>query len=221
MGDMSWSDERTGEEPMGRDRVRWGPILAGVLAALTTMFLLGLAGIAAGLTAVDPNAAGNDPNLRSDAARNALLWSALTAVVSFFVGGYVASKTADVRDGRWGALQGALVFLAALPIMLWLASQGAGAAFGAVGDLAGRANANTSGTDVDAAQAADALRKAATGGLVGTILGLIAASAGGTFGARDDVLAKHDEQDDRDANEKERGRDRQSRSQRGRSARQW
>src|SRR4051812_20837546 len=123
MGDVRWNDASTDVGvSSGRDRVRWGPILAGVLAALTTMLLLGLLGLAAGLTAVDARQASTSTGTAGDAGRNALIWSAVTALISFFVGGYVASKATDIRDRNWGAMNGALVFLAALPIMLWLAA---------------------------------------------------------------------------------------------------
>ena len=38
---------------LGRDRVRFGPVVAGLLTALTTLLLLGLLGVAIGLTAVE------------------------------------------------------------------------------------------------------------------------------------------------------------------------
>ena len=38
---------------LGRDRVRFGPIVAGLLTALTSLLLLGLLGVAIGLTAVN------------------------------------------------------------------------------------------------------------------------------------------------------------------------
>ena len=37
---------------LGRDRVRFGPVVAGLLTALTSLLLLGLRGVAIGLTAV-------------------------------------------------------------------------------------------------------------------------------------------------------------------------
>ncbi len=48
---------------LARDRVRWGPIWAGLFTALTTLIILSLLGVAIGLTAVDPRAAaqGNPP----------------------------------------------------------------------------------------------------------------------------------------------------------------
>src|SRR5215208_7094497 len=37
-----------------RDRVQWGPILAGTLASLGTLFLLSLLGLAVGASAFEP-----------------------------------------------------------------------------------------------------------------------------------------------------------------------
>ena len=40
-----------------RDRVHWGPIVAGLLTALTTLLLLSLLGLAVGLTTVNAGTA--------------------------------------------------------------------------------------------------------------------------------------------------------------------
>src|SRR5215218_5769320 len=42
---------------LGRDRVHWGPIVAGLLTALTSLLLLGLLGLAVGLTTVNAGTA--------------------------------------------------------------------------------------------------------------------------------------------------------------------
>ena len=43
--------------PLADDRVRWGPIWAGLLTALTSLLLLSLLGAAIGLSALDAGAA--------------------------------------------------------------------------------------------------------------------------------------------------------------------
>src|SRR5215211_1068751 len=103
---------------LGRDRVRFGPVVAGLLTALTALLLLGLLGVAIGLTAAD----GSDPGAGTFSA----IWGALTGLVAFGLGGYVAGRTAAVFDRRWGALNGALVFMLGVPLTLWLAGQGLG-----------------------------------------------------------------------------------------------
>ena len=94
---------------------------------------------------------------------------------------------------RWGALNGALVFMLAVPGALWLAAQGAGAAVGALGEAAAAlgvaparlvaAGAQTV-SPADVARAAEAARGGAWGALLGALLGLVAGALGGTLGTR-------------------------------------
>ena len=112
-----------------RDRVRWGPIWAGLFTALTTLIILSLLGLAIGLTAV--SAAQGGPG--QAAGIGAAIWGALTAIIAFLLGGWVAGWTAAVFDRKWGALNGALVFLVAVPAMLLLVGLGASALGGLLG----------------------------------------------------------------------------------------
>ncbi|HUQ42678.1 MAG TPA: hypothetical protein VM052_09265 [Candidatus Limnocylindrales bacterium] len=181
----------------GHERVHWGPVLAGVVAALSTLLLLGLLGLATGLTHVDAQAAGNSTG-NQDAGRNSALWAAVSAAIAFIVGGYVAGRASDERSPGWSAFNGAMVFLVALPLMLWLAAQGAGAALGALGDLRSGAN-DASANGADAARAIEAARNAATAGLIGGLVGLAASTLGGLMAARgDDLRVGRNESDRKD-----------------------
>ncbi|HEY3111929.1 MAG TPA: hypothetical protein VGL23_24460, partial [Chloroflexota bacterium] len=163
-------------------RMHWGPIVAGLLAALTAMTLLGLLGAAIGLTALTA-AQGAPP----DTGRNAAVWGGISTLLSFLLGGYVASRTAGLLDRGWGAWHGVLVFMLAVPVLLWLASQGLGALVGGLSGyaasfnlayLADQARVNPA----DAARAAAAARGAAWGTFVGVLLGLGSGAIGGYLG---------------------------------------
>jgi hypothetical protein len=177
----------------GRDRVRFGPVVAGLLTALTALLLLGLLGVALGLAGVDPGPAGQATGPPPEAGPLAAFWAVLSAFLAFLLGGYVAGRTAAVYDVRWGALNGALVFMLAVPGALWLAAQGAGAAVGALGEAAAAlgvaparlvaAGAQTV-SPADVARAAEAARSGAWGALLGALLGLVAGALGGTLGTR-------------------------------------
>src|SRR5437763_262576 len=119
----------------GRDRVRWGPIVAGLVTALTTMVALSLLGAAIGLTAMNAGTAAIQGGPPPDAGRNAAIWGAISAIIAFLWGGYVAGRSSAVFDRTWGALNGALVFLLAVPVGLWLAGQGFGAVMGTMSNL--------------------------------------------------------------------------------------
>jgi len=117
-----------------RDRVRWGPILAGLLAALATFVLLSILGSAIGATTLSAN--GNAPPPGAGGREYGIaagLWGALSALLSFFIGGYIAAKSSAVGGSGNGWLNGSMVFLSGLFLIIWLASQGAGGLFGALG----------------------------------------------------------------------------------------
>jgi len=111
------------------------------------------------------------------------------------IGGYVAGRTAAVHERGWAGINGGLVFLLALPILLWLASQGIGAIIGNAGNIAGGLGVNLGQigssatgaarnlTPQQAQQAADTAKNTAWGALIGLILGY-AAVLGGILGAR-------------------------------------
>jgi MFS family permease len=180
---------------LGRDRVRFGPIVAGLLSALTSLLLLGLLGVAIGLTAAD----GSDPGAGTFSA----IWGALTGLIAFGLGGYVAGRTAAVFDRRWGALNGALVFMLGVPLTLWLAGQGLGFATGALGSFVGALNVDPAQVQgaaqgavgqaqgaaaqvrpADVARVAEGARNAAWGALLGAALALGASALGGWLGTR-------------------------------------
>jgi len=172
---------------MRRDRVRWGPILAGLLTTIATLLLLTLLGLAVGLSAFEPNDAGN-----SEVGTSAAIWGAASALVAFFLGGWVAAKSAAVDGEASGALNGFLVGAAALALILWLIGTGLGNLIGAVGnnigDIANLGNANnvTVPDGTDAATVArenyDEARNSAWGTLAGLALALAASTIGGWLG---------------------------------------
>lgn len=182
-----------------RDRVRWGPIWAGLLTALTSLLVLSLLGLVIGLTAVNAGTAAAQGNLPADTGRNSAIWGAVSGLLSFLLGGYVAGRTAAVFDRGWGALNGAMVFLLGVPITLVLASMGLGGILGTLGSFAAGLNIDPPALQtaanqaqqaapnvqpVDAMRAAEAARNGAWGALVGSLLALGASALGGALGTR-------------------------------------
>lgn len=185
-----------------RDRVHWGPIVAGLLTALTALLLLSLVGLAIGLTTVNAGTAAAQGAPPPDAGRNSAIWAGIAGIVSFLLGGYVAGRTAAVFNRGWGALNGALVFMLAVPLILWLAGQGLGTVLGSLGNLSGALASNPGAAEAaqgaagqaqsavqnvqpaDVARAAEAARNTAWGTLAGSLLGLGASAFGGWLGTR-------------------------------------
>ncbi len=178
-----------------RDRVRWGPIWAGVLAALTTLLLMSALGIAIGLTAINAGAAAAEGAPPAGTGTASAVWGSISAIVAFLVGGFVAGRTSAVFDRNWGAWNGALVFMLALPLTLLLASQGLGMLVGALsnfsgalninpGDVTGAGGAAPNVSPADVARAAETARNAALGTLAAIILGVASGAIGGALGTR-------------------------------------
>ncbi len=163
-----------------RDRVRWGPILAGLLTALGTFLLLSTLALTIGVLAAPR---GTDAE---DAGAAAGIVSAVIALLSFFVGGLVAARTAAIDGRTTGALNGFLVWALGILLILVLAAFGLGQLFGAAGDLFGQYRSIGSPTpDVDPSNAATALRNGALGAFLGLALPAAAATLGGFLGARE------------------------------------
>jgi hypothetical protein len=184
------------------DRVHWGPIFAGLLTALTALLMLSLLGLAVGLTTMNAGTAAAQGAPPADAGRNSAIWAGIAGIAAFLLGGYVAGRTAALFNRGWGALNGAFVFMLAVPLILWLAGQGLGTVLGSLGSLSGALASNPGAVQaaqgaagqaqataqtvqpIDVARAAEAARNTAWGTLAGSLLGLAASAFGGWLGTR-------------------------------------
>jgi hypothetical protein len=184
------------------DRVHWGPIVAGLLTAMSALLLLSLLGLAIGLTTLNAGAAATQGGPPADAGRNSAIWAAISGILAFALGGYVAGRTAALFNRGWGALHGALVFMLAVPLILWLAGQGLGTVLGSLGNLSGALASNPDAAQVaqgaadqaqsaaqnvqpgDIARAAEAARNTAWGTLAGSLVAVAASALGGSLGTR-------------------------------------
>lgn len=106
------------------DRIRWGAIFGGLFAALTTLILLNILGIAIGLAIYDPQ------DSLSNFGIGAGVWGALATLVAFIVGGWLAARTAAVVGQANGILNGAMVWVVSIPLLLFFASSGVGSVIG-------------------------------------------------------------------------------------------
>ena len=181
-----------------RNRVQWGPIMAGLLTTIATMIVLTILGLAIGASAFDP---ADDGSTIGTAAG---IWGAISAIIAFFLGGVVAAKTAAVGGPGSGMINGFMVGATALAFILYLTSTGLGNLLGTVGTNIGEiANLaqdfNQSGVvepaqaqdaaqdavaavDISAEDAFDTAKDSAWGTLIGILLALGAATVGGLAG---------------------------------------
>ncbi len=193
------SGTRVGENALEvRNRVQWGPIIAGLVCTIASMLVLTVLGLAIGASAFEPRTSGETIGTA------AAIWGAASAILSFLVGGWVAAKTAAVGGAGSGMLNGLMVGATALALILYLTGAGLGNLFGTlgsnIGDIANVAQdtAQTEGVTTQDAQATvqgaqdavattvgnsyDEVRNSAWGTLAGLLLALGAAAVGGLLG---------------------------------------
>lgn len=167
-----------------RDRVRWGPIVAGLVTALSLFLLLSLLALGLGLTAAD---AATSPDQTDAIGAAGAIIAAVIGLLSFVIGGFVAARTSAVAGRGSGAINGFLVWALGIVLILALGAMGVGTLFGAAGDIFGQIQASgvqPSDVQVDPQAAQDALRNSALAGFVSLALPALAAVIGGVLGAR-------------------------------------
>ncbi len=162
--------------PPRRDRVRWGPVWAGLIVAVPTFLLLQLATLAFGWWEVGPGNTGNAADW----------WSAIDGMLALFLGGLTAGASAIWRGFSDGLLHGILVWALTVASTVVLSLFGGGALLGSIAnvlnDVAGIDRANLPGTA--AAQATDVATSSAAWALLGLGLGITAAAIGGLLGTK-------------------------------------
>lgn len=199
---------QTGENVLpARNRVQWGPIIAGVATAIATFLLLTVLGIGLGASVLEP------ADTAGEIGTWAAVWGAISAIIAFAVGGWIAAKTAAVDGPFAGLMNGLMAGAAGLLLILWLSANGLGNLFGTlssnIGEIANlgqdvaqqqgvtpeeaQGEAAAQGEEV-AAQAEEAVaqadnpetfervRNSAFGTFLGLLLPLIAAALGGYLG---------------------------------------
>lgn len=160
---------------MDRDGVRWGPVWAGLLTALSLFVLFSLLAAAVGLATFDPGAEGQAVRVQTGGIVGAAI-----ALLSFLLGGMVAGRTAATPGRGGGALNGFLVWALGLVLILAFAAFGLGQLFGAAGDLFGQFRQVGVGT-LEAGQL-EQIQAGALGAFLGVLLMAVAATLGGLLG---------------------------------------
>ena len=198
--DVTTVEVRAGE------RIRWGAIMAGLFAALSTLVVLSVLGAAIGLSVYDARESSEG------IGTGTLIWTVITMIVAFLLGGYVAGRWGSPYRDNSAMVHGAMVWAVAIPLGIFvLGSIGSMLGSAAVeGGFAQRGNTSLNmggGDQFDTARPAGAqlgantaertgdnpqeqAQRRATGAAWGTLisllLGLGAAALGGRMGASGD-----------------------------------
>lgn len=176
------------------DRVRWGPIIAGIVVALASQLVLSALGAAIGANSL----AGSDApgSNAGDVGTGVGIWSIISLLISLFIGSWVAARACGPMNRNTALLNGAILWGTTLALSSWLLSSGVSGAFGVLASNAGdAANQVQKGAvkvpnqapTVSADQARAIAGNTAKGlwsFVIGSLLGLVASLIGAVVGAR-------------------------------------
>lgn len=149
--DADYAPTRTIMSPL--DRVRWSSVLAGLFTVMATLIVLAVLGVAIGLSTLDAN----NPRALGIGAG---IYGAVSALIAFALGGYMASRTAAVAGSGNGVLNGAMVWVVTIPLLVNILGNGVGSLLGTATDLA--QTAVTSAAQVAAPAVGQAAQAVAT-----------------------------------------------------------
>lgn len=114
--------------------ISWGAISGGLASGIGTYIMLALLGLAAGLTAINPQSAepvGMVPMMTG-------IWTSVSLVLSAFVGGYVAARMSGLSRMADGILHGLVAWGASMLIFAFLVTTSIGSALGGAFSLVGQ-----------------------------------------------------------------------------------
>lgn len=177
------------------DRVRWGPIIAGIVITIATQLILSALGAAIGLSV---GASGTSPGAVGIGVG---IWAVISLLISLFVGAWIMASTCGPMNKKSALLNGAILWAATLAVSGWLLASGVSGTFGIVANSAGAVvdqvqepggaeipdNPAAAVPNIPAQQAQNYAANAAKASwsfLFGALLGLVAALIGATAGAR-------------------------------------
>ena len=126
--------------PMLRERISWGAIFAGLVAALVIQILLNMLGIGIGASSLDAANLSDNPSA-STFSTSAAVWVGVSALIAAFVGGVTAGRlcgTFDSNTARWhGFVSWATTTLLVMYLLTTAVGGIVGGAFGALGSTIG------------------------------------------------------------------------------------
>lgn len=180
------------------DRVRWGPIISGIVIALATQLILSALGAAIGASSI--SGSGAPRSNAGDVGTSVGIWSIISLLISLFVGSWVAARACGPMNRSTALLNGAILWATTLALSAWLLANGVSSAFGlaasaasnVAGDVAnqvqrGAVELPNQAPNVTAEQTRDIAGNTAKGlwsFVIGSLLGLVASLIGASAGAR-------------------------------------
>ncbi|NJL83113.1 MAG: hypothetical protein HC890_09465 [Chloroflexaceae bacterium] len=172
------------------DRVRWGPIIAGIVVAIATQLVLSALGAAIGLSI----SAGE--GTAGDVGTGIGIWSVISLLIALFIGGWVTSSTCGPMNNKTALLHGLIFWATTLAVSSWLLASGVSGTFGAAlanaGDVLNQVSpGEIQAPQVDAEEVAAYSARAAWWFIIGSLLGLVASLIGSSVGRRKSRVNGH------------------------------
>ena len=177
------------------DRVRWGPILAGLVVAISSQLVLTALGAAIGLTTLASS--GAPRSNAGDVGLGVGIWSIISLLIALFLGGWITARACGPMNRSTALLNGAILWATTLAISTWLLASGVSGAFGVLASNAGEIINQAQQTGVNPQQTVDPnltaqeaqnlasnAAKAGWSFALGALLGLVAALIGASVGTR-------------------------------------
>ena len=116
-------------------RVSWGAIFAGATAVIAVELLLNLLGAGVGAATINPQQ-GQLPG--QGLALGAVIWFALSCIISLFIGGWVVGRLAERSSKRDGALHGFVTWAVASLVLVYMLSTAVGGLLGGAASVLGQ-----------------------------------------------------------------------------------
>lgn len=123
--------------PAALTRLSWGAIIAGSIMALIIGFVLNLMGVAAGASTVHPTDYGDSPKIET-LATGAAVWYTVSALISLFIGGWMAAYFAGIPNTTDGILHGVMTWGVVSIVVLLFVTSNVGMMINGTASLLGR-----------------------------------------------------------------------------------
>ncbi|MGI4953145.1 MAG: hypothetical protein ACRYGM_15180 [Janthinobacterium lividum] len=112
-----------------RNRVSWGAVLAGVVAALVVQLLLNILGLGIGASSLDAANTADNPTA-SGFSMTAGIWWTLSGIIASLVGGVVAGRLCGTSDDNTARWHGFVSWATATLVLFYLLTSAVGGIIG-------------------------------------------------------------------------------------------
>jgi hypothetical protein len=113
--------------PAALRRISWGAVFAGAIVAIAIELMLGVLGVGVGASTINVH---SDTSPISGLGLGAAIWFVISALISIYIGGWVAGKLAGVPSRTDGALHGFITWALATLALFYLLTTALGAVLG-------------------------------------------------------------------------------------------